>query len=162
MNRRLCLHWGSLMGAGFLLGCASPPPAPTQPNHWAGRLVLHIQDQPPQRHSGGFELIGNATQGELSLLNPLGTTVAQARWTPSLAQLQQGERTQTFISMPELLQAATGAALPLAAVFDWLQGIPSSTPGWEVDLSQHSQGRIQAQRSNPSPTVQLLIVLQRP
>lgn len=162
MNRRLCLHWGALMGAGFVMGCASTRPMPTEPNHWVGRLVLHIQDESPQRHSGGFELIGTATEGELSLLNPFGTAVAQARWTPTIAQLQQGERIQVFNSMPELLQAATGAALPLSAVFDWLQGTPSHAPGWQVDLTQHDQGRIRAQRISPEPAVQLLIVLQRP
>jgi outer membrane lipoprotein LolB len=76
--------------------------------------------------------------------------------------LQQGERIQTFADMPGLLQAATGAALPLNAVFDWLKGNPASSPGWDVDLSQHAQGRIRAHRSTPLPAVQLLIVLQSP
>jgi outer membrane lipoprotein LolB len=162
MKRRLYLYWGTLFCAGFWVGCASTPPTPIHSNHWSGRLVLTIQTQPPERHSAAFELMGSAAQGELSLLNPLGTTVAQARWMPALAQLQQGERIQTFTSMPELLQVATGAALPLASVFEWLQGIPSHTPGWEVDLTQHSQGRIRAHRNLPEPTVELLIVLQRP
>jgi outer membrane lipoprotein LolB len=161
MSRRQCLQWGLCASALYLTGCASIPP-PAAPNHWAGRLVLHIQDTPPQRHSASFDLIGSATQGELNLFNPLGSTVAQARWTPTLALLQQGERLQTFANMPDLLQAATGAALPLTAVFEWLQGNPTSSPGWDVDLSQHAQGRIRAQRSTPLPAVQLFIVLQSP
>lgn len=162
MSRRQCLQWGLCAGALFLTGCASLPSPSEQPNHWTGRLVLHIQDTPAQRHSAGFELIGSASQGELNLFNPLGSTVAQARWTPTLALLQQGERIQTFADMPGLLQAATGAALPLTAVFDWLKGNPASSPGWDVDLSQHAQGRIRAHRSTPLPAVQLLIVLQSP
>jgi outer membrane lipoprotein LolB len=162
MSRRLCVQWGLCASLLYLAGCASLPPPSQGPNHWTGRLALHIQDSPVQRHSAGFELIGSATQGELNLFNPLGSTVAQARWTPTLALLQQGERIQTFTDMPELMQAATGAALPLSAVFDWLQGLPASSPGWDVDLSQHAQGRIRAQRSTPLPVVQLLIVLQSP
>lgn len=162
MSRRQCLQWGLCASALVLAGCASLPPPSEQPNHWTGRLVLHIQDTPAQRHSAGFELIGSASQGELNLFNPLGSTVAQARWTSNLALLQQGERIQTFADMPDLLQAATGAALPLTAVFEWLQGNPSNSPGWDVDLSQHAQGRIRAQRSTPLPAVQLLILLQSP
>lgn len=161
MKRRLCLlgAW-SLASASMLVGCASTPPPSSRPNQWVGRLVLHIQDTPPQRHSATFELFGSAQNGELNLFNPLGATVAQARWTPTQALLQQGGQAQSYADMPSLLQTVTGAALPLNAVFDWLQGIPSNTPGWDVDLTQHAQGRIRASRTNPQPAVQLLIVLQ--
>lgn len=161
MKRRLCLQGAWALASGSMLaGCASTPTPNLRADQWAGRLVLHIHDTPAQRHSATFELLGNAQNGELTLLNPLGTTVAQARWAPGLAQLEQGSQTQSYSDMPSLLQAATGAALPLEAVFDWLQGVATHTPGWDVDLTQHAQGRIRASRSMPQPSVQLLIVLQ--
>lgn len=161
MKRRLCLQGAWALASGsVLVGCASTQPPILRTDQWSGRLVLHIHDTPPQRHSATFELLGNAVNGELTLLNPFGTTVAQARWAPGLAQLQQGSQTQSFASMPSLLEATTGAALPLDAVFDWLQGIATHTPGWDVDLTQHAQGRIRASRNMPQPPVQLLIVLQ--
>ncbi|MDV7392105.1 outer membrane lipoprotein LolB [Arthrospira platensis SPKY1] len=162
MKRRLCVQWGLVTGVVLLGGCASVPSGSGLPHHWAGRLVLQIQDGPEQRHSGGFELHGSPTEGELNLFNPLGTTVAQARWTPNLAQLQQGQNIQWFDTPSALVHAATGADLPLEALFDWLKGIPTSAAGWQVDLAQYTQGRIRAQRSQPTPAVQLLIVLQQP
>lgn len=164
MNRRLGLLWSTGLVLGLLWGCASAPKtaAPTASAYWAGRLVIHIQEPQSQALSMDFELTGDAAQGELSLLNPWGTTLALARWTPTMAQLQQGQRSQTFPHMPALLQAVTGAALPLDAVLDWLQGRPSNAPGWEVDLSQRAQGRIVAQRLEPLPAVQLRLMLEQP
>ena len=161
MKRRLCLQaaWALASGSA-LVGCASTRPPPLRIDQWAGRLVLSIDDTPAQRHSATFELHGNAHNGELTLLNPLGTTVAQARWAPGFAQLLNGGQIQSYSDMPSLLQAAIGAALPLDAVFDWLQGVATHTPGWDVDLTQHAQGRIRASRNMPQPSVQLLIVLQ--
>lgn len=159
MNRRHVLVGAGMM-AGLWAGCAAPPRAPLQPHQWVGRLVLHIHDSPPQHHSASFELMGDAQHGELSLFNPLGATVAQARWTPTLAELRQGNQTQTYANMPSLLQTVTGAALPLDAVFDWLNGTSSTPPGWEVDLTRHAEGRVQALRSSPQPAVQLLILFQ--
>lgn len=161
MKRRLCLQGAWTLATGSLLvGCASTPPSALRPDPWTGRLVLLIQGTPPQRHSATFELFGNALEGELNLLNPLGAIVVQARWSPSLAQLHQGNQTQSHADMPSLLQAATGAALPLGAVFDWLHGTATHTPGWDVDLTQHAKGRIRATRHTPQPSVQLLIDLQ--
>lgn len=162
MNRRMSLLAGLGGCALSLLGCASLPPPSNTPNHWAGRLVLLIQDTPVHRHSAAFELTGTITEGELNLFNPLGSTVAQARWSPNQAQLQQGQQVAAYNDMADLLQAATGAALPLAAVFDWLQGQATDPPGWQVDLSQHSQGRIRAQRVSPAPAISLLIVIHQP
>lgn len=110
--------------------------------------------------TAGFELRGNAQQGELSLFSPLGQTVALASWSPTGATLQQGEQRQQFASMAELTQQLTGAALPLAALFQWLRGQAAEVSGWSAVLSEHGDGRIEAQRHSPLPRAELRIRLQ--
>ncbi|PQA82613.1 hypothetical protein C5F52_13540 [Limnohabitans sp. TS-CS-82] len=153
-----------------LAGCASPnlpttePPTvindvPVNAPEWQGRLSLRIQSDPATSMSAGFLLRGEATYGRLDLYSPLGTTLAALRWTPSTVQLQQGGQLQRFDSLDELTEQATGAALPVHALFDWLNGVPSMAPGWQADLSQLPQGLLIAQRVSPTPTVHLRIKL---
>lgn len=144
-----------------LAGCASPHLPTVQGNEpeWQGRLSLRIQSDPATSMSAGFRLRGEATQGSLDLYSPLGTTLAALRWSPKDVQLQQSGQVQRFDSMNELTEQATGAALPLSHLFDWLNGLPSAAPGWQVDLSQLAQGLLIAQRLSPTPTVQLRIKL---
>jgi outer membrane lipoprotein LolB len=153
-----------------LAGCASPV-SPTQKNglvssqiqdntpEWQGRLSLRTNSEPVTSMSAGFLLRGDAVHGRLDLYSPLGTTLAALHWSPNAAQLQQGGEMHRFTSMDELTEQATGAALPVRALFDWLHGIPNSTQGWQADLSQLSQGLLIAQRLSPTPTVQLRIKL---
>jgi outer membrane lipoprotein LolB len=51
----------------------------------------------------------------------------------------------------------TGTPLPIAALFDWLQGRATEVPGWHVDLSQVAQGRLRAQRTSPPPAADLRV-----
>lgn len=153
-----------------LAGCASPKqPAteqqaiisdmPVNAPEWQGRLSLRIQSDPATSMSAGFLLRGDTTLGRLDFYSPLGTTLAALHWSPNAVQLQQGSQLQRFDSMDELTEQATGAPLPMSALFDWLHGIPSATPGWQADLSQLPQGLLIAQRVSPTPTVHLRIKL---
>ncbi len=117
--------------------------------------------EPPQSLSAGFELDGHVRQGQLQLNNPLGQALAQARWTPEQAVLTAGGNTRHYANVQELMLAATGAALPLDALFDWLDGRATPVPGWAPDLSRLAQGYLQARRSEPGPVVDLRIVLDR-
>ena len=75
--------------------------------------------------------------------------------------LADGE-TRQFDSLAALAQQATGAELPVRALFDWLNGQATEVPGWTVDLSRLEQGRLQAARAEGVlPAVDLRIVLQR-
>ncbi len=141
-------------------GCASRMPSKA-PSGWAGRLSLQVRSEPPQSFSAAFELDGNARQGQLRLNTPLGNALAQARWTPAEAVLVGGGETRRYANIEALLMAVTGAALPLGALFDWLEGRPTPVPGWQSDLSQLAQGRLQARRSEPAPPVDLRILLDR-
>lgn len=96
----------------------------------------------------------------MTLLSPLGTTVAHLHWTPGEAQLRQGGEVRNFESLLALALQAIGTDLPLSALFDWLNGVATPAPGWDVDLSRLPEGRLQARRAaDSSPAVELKIIL---
>lgn len=151
-----------LAAAAWLSGCATPNrQTPHSPAFWAGRIGVQIQSQPPQSLSAAFELQGSAERGELLLLSPIGSTLAQLSWSPQTASLNQGGRQWASHSLDDLTTQLSGTPLPVAALFDWLNGQASTPAGWQVDLSQWGQGRIQAERQTPAPAVQLKVVLER-
>lgn len=159
--RRLTL-WALLGFAVLLAGCASPSRTTTAaPTFWTGRIGVHIQSQPPQSLSAAFELQGSAERGELQLLSPIGSTLAQLSWAPHSAQLVQGSRQWASNNLDELTTQLAGTPLPVAALFDWLSGQGTTPPGWQVDLSQWPQGQIQAERQSPAPAVRLKLILER-
>ncbi len=148
----------------LLAGCAQVPRAAD--SAWqasethSGRLALSVDGQPGQSFSAAFELRGRPQVGELTLLNPLGGTIAVLRWEPDRAVLRRpGQPPQGYASIEAMLEQATGAALPVAALFDWLAGIATPVPGWEPDLSQLTEGRLRARRLEPPPGADLRIVL---
>ena len=128
---------------------------------WAGRISLQIQSEPVQAFFAAFELKGQADTGELTLISPLGSILGIMRWAPGEAILMQGGNIQRFASTDALLAQTTGAAVPVSALFDWLDGKNTATPGWLADLSQQSNGRITATRVAPAPQVDLRIVLDK-
>lgn len=152
-----------------LAGCALPPrqlqadaAAPAAAGHWSGRLALQVEDAQNHSFSAGFELLGTPQRGELLLFTPLGSTLARLLWAPGQASLQQGEDRKTSDSLPTLVQELTGSDLPIAALFDWLQGRATAAAGWQVDLSRMGQGRLSARRHDPQPPAALRIVLDTP
>lgn len=156
--------WLSVCGLGLLAltGCATPRPKPTDTeSFWSGRLALQLQSTPPQNWSASFELQGSAEQGQITLLSPIGTTLARLSWTPQAALLEQGQDKTESSNLQSLSQRLTGTDLPLAALFEWLAGKVADAPGWQVDLSAHPEGRLSARRSTPAPEAVLRIVLDR-
>lgn len=146
-------------------GCAHPQrsPAAAEPgtSTWTGRMALQVQDNASQSFSAGFELQGNARSGELSLFNPLGGTIAVLAWGPGTAVLRANGQTRQFESLDALATHATGAPIPVTALFDWLGGANTPVPGWQPDLSQLGQGRLRAQRTDPQPQVDLRLAFDR-
>lgn len=125
-------------------------------------MAIKVLSIPPQAFSADFELDGQGEAGTLTLLSPLGTTVAQMQWAPGMAQLRHGTEVRQFGSLSALALQATGTELPVAALFDWLRGTATPAPGWETDLSQLPEGRLQAHRNaDDAPAVELKIRLER-
>jgi outer membrane lipoprotein LolB len=156
--------WLGLLSVSLLslTGCATPRPQPADTTaFWSGRLALQLQSTPPQNWSASFELQGSAEQGQLVLLSPIGTTLARLSWTPQSALLEQGQDKTASNSLQSLSQRLTGTDLPIAALFEWLAGNAADAPGWQVDLSAHSQGRLTARRNTPAPETVLRILLDR-
>lgn len=162
--RALQVRLWSLVAAVLLLaGCAMPPRTPAAPGVqvWTGRLALTVEGQPGSSLSGGFELKGAPETGELTLFNPLGGTAAVLSWSPGAATLRSGNEVRQFASLEALAQEATGAPLPIAALFDWLAGRPTPVEGWEADVTQVGEGRLRARRTAPPPPADLRVVFER-
>ncbi len=158
--------WLALVMGVLLVGCATSNHTPQslvakQVNapQWQGRISVQVFGDNPTSMSASFLLRGNATHGELDLYSPLGTTLGALQWTPQLVQLSDGGKHQYFNSLAELTEKATGAALPVDAIFSWLQGQPTHATGWLADLSKVSDGALSARRTNPAPEVTLRIKL---
>jgi len=159
--------WVSLCLVVLLSACATPTSIRTNAQasidkQWQGRLSVTVQSDPPRNMSAGFSLEGDAHQGELNLFSPLGTTLATLRWNPTTTQWVQGSQQRRYDSMAHLTEETTGAALPMGAMFDWLEGKATSLPGWQADLSALNQGTLVAKRVSPEPLVVLRIKLDTP
>ena len=128
---------------------------------WTGRISLKMQSEPVQAFFAAFELKGQPGNGELTLISPLGSILGIMRWSPTEATLEQNGSTKRFASTDELLMQTTGAAVPVSALFDWLGGKNTTTPGWTADLSQQANGLIIAKRTSPAPEAELRIVLDK-
>ena len=159
--------WASIWLLVLLTACVTPTPirpvaqAPFD-KQWQGRLSVTVQSDPPRNMSAGFSLDGDARQGELNLFSPLGTTLATLQWNPATTQWLQGSQQRRYDSMAHLTEETTGAALPMDAMFDWLQGKATASPGWQADLSALNQGTLIARRLSPEPLVVLRIKLDTP
>ena len=174
----------ALSVALLLQACATHPP-PLPGHVWSGRLAVRTDaapDVPARSMSGQFELSGNASSGQLVLTSPIGTTIARARWSdpvgtqgaPSRIELEADGGTTHYATLEDMMQRAIGDQLPLAAMFDWLDGRPwPAAPvergadgrsfdqlGWHVDLSQLADNRlIDAQRPRPRPVLHVRVKL---
>ena len=169
------------IGAALLAGCTSVvAPRPQALDSLSGRLSVRVegtQSAAPRSFSAGFELRGDARQGELSLSTPLGSVLAQALWSPQQVMLVTPQGRQVFSDLDALTRELMGEDLPVAAFFDWLRGRPfpgaDSSPtrppeeigflqlGWQVTLARFEEGVVVARRMQP-PTVTLRAALDRP
>ena len=162
MRRRLLA--AGLAGAALLAGCATPARPITdtlQPESWSGRLSLRVDSEPVQTFAALFDLRGTTERGTLTLTTPIGSTLAEMRWSPGEALLKNGSETRRYGSVDELILAATGAAIPVDALFGWLAGRNDTVTGWRPDLTQWAAGKLQAVRESPLPRSDLRIVFER-
>jgi len=108
--------------------CTTVPPAPSEAtNVLSGRLALRVEplaDEAPRSVSAAFDLRGDSRAGTLGLSTPLGSMLAQARWSPAEVVLTTPRETRRFASLDALTREALGESVPIEAWFDWLRGRP--------------------------------------
>ena len=123
------------------------------------KLDAH-EGREPEGLSLAFHLQLQGEAGQLSLMTPLGTQMAEIRWDAQQAVLRDSEGEQQYPSLEELSAALLGEVLPLAVLPYWLDGqadpAPPSTPspqaegfeqlGWQIDLSGQARDLIVARR----------------
>lgn len=124
-----------------------------------GSAALNRSD--PQSFSASFELRGSPESGSLQLFTPLGSSVALISWQPGNATLQQAQSQRNSASLEELVRDTLGTAIPIPALFAWLQGQHQEADGWSVDLSRYPDGHIAANRHTPAPAASLRLILDR-
>ncbi|MEO7336068.1 MAG: outer membrane lipoprotein LolB [Caldimonas sp.] len=163
-------------------GCTTIPTgsAGVAGDTFVGRLSVRVDATaaaPARALSAAFELRGDPRSGWLDLSTPLGSVLAQARWSPSQVVLVTPRGETTFASLDALTAEVLGESLPVAALFDWLQGrpwpdAPVTSPatamggsfeqlGWAVNLSRFDEAVVSAHRDR-SPAVDVRIKLERP
>lgn len=140
---------------------ASPVAAPLR--EWEGRMSIKLdahEGREPEGLSLAFHLQLQGEAGQLSLMTPLGTQMAEIRWDAQQAVLRDSEGEQQYPSLEELSAALLGEVLPLAVLPYWLDGqadpATPSTPspqaegfeqlGWQIDLSGQARDLIVARR----------------
>lgn len=174
LRRSARLAWG---GSWLLMaGCQSWTAPPLElPLTRSGRLAIQVEGDSARSFSASFDLYGNPDLGALSLTSPLGSVIGRAEWNPRGARLVTPEGRRHYRSVDELSDDLLGEQVPLLALFDWMEGRPSSISlgpvvaladgsgfrqsGWDVDNRRASDGRISARRHQPEPPVTLRLVL---
>jgi outer membrane lipoprotein LolB len=116
----------------------APQAVPVRPFHDAvdptGRLSVHYQrnDKDEALH-GSFVWNQTASQTTVTLLSPLGQTMAIITATPAGATLTQGGQPARSATDVDALTAQTlGWPLPVAGLRDWLQGFALDRTGKRV------------------------------
>jgi outer membrane lipoprotein LolB len=157
---------------GALSACSQFPARPTdasttvstaEQQSLQGQLSIKLQAFQGQEAKGislGFFFNGGAQGGQLDLMTPMGSQVAQVRWTPADAWLQTEQGERHFNTLGELSEQVLGEPLPLAALMHWVQGraapdlaTPTHTTaqsfeqsGWQIDTTDIAIGKLNAQR----------------
>ncbi|WP_242489833.1 lipoprotein insertase outer membrane protein LolB [Noviherbaspirillum cavernae] len=137
----------------LIAGCASltPPPGSDAPLPGStrayqeqialsGRLSVRYQNNgKDEALHGNFVWTQNMAQTSVTLLSPLGQTVAQIDVSPNGASLKQGnEPPRTAADVDALVQGTLGWPLPIAGLRDWLQGFAIEAAGMRVIASPQS------------------------
>ena len=156
--------------AASLAACTSiPQRPPTAPSETlSGRLSIRVDADgatPARTLTAAFELKGGPRAGRLDLSTPLGSILAQARWSPGEVVLATPRGESTYADLDALTRQALGESVPVPALFDWLRGRPwpgaPSRPapagsgfaqlGWAVDLERFDDALVTARRDSPPP-----------
>ncbi|MGE5450882.1 MAG: lipoprotein insertase outer membrane protein LolB [Acidobacteriota bacterium] len=147
--------------------------APSQ--QWQGHFSVKLGPWGTQSSEGQsftFYLQTQGRSGELSLMTPLGTQLAQVIWTPEGTRIESSQGTQQYASLHDLSTQLLGEDVPLQALPHWLQGLPSpdlpsavlladhtgfEQASWTIDAHALPQGKLQALREQTATQRQITI-----
>jgi outer membrane lipoprotein LolB len=127
--------------AASLAGCATSTtnlPAATAVGAYrdtidlTGSLAVNYQkhDGQPDRLNGRYTWTQRPGRVDVSLIGPLGQTVAEISVTPDSATLTQANRPpRSARDIDTLTQQTLGWPLPVAGLRDWLQGYATDAQG---------------------------------
>jgi outer membrane biogenesis lipoprotein LolB len=87
----------------------------------------------------------------------LGIQLADLTWSALGAQLSARGETRFYASLDELASQMSEHALPVEALFGWLNGHTQAIAGWDVQLEPGQ--RLMARRTAPQPTAELRVIL---
>lgn len=153
-----------LLALFFIAACASGvrPSIPFDPqtSAWQGRISVRVKGEQAQSFSAQFTLQGDSTEGQLTLSTPLGSTVAQIRWSHEGALLLGQGEPRRFDTLDALTRALTGAALPIDGLFVWLKGGHMQATGWQVERADLAEGLLTARRDDTHASVELKLLLE--
>jgi outer membrane lipoprotein LolB len=103
-----------------------------------GSIAVSYQksDGQPERLNGRYIWTQRPGRVDVSLVNPLGTTVAEISVTPSAATLTQANREpRTAADIDTLTRQTLGWPLPVSGLRDWLQGYAIDAQGKRIAVS---------------------------
>lgn len=109
----------------------------------AGRIsIQYQQDSEAKSVSGSFEWLQTESDTTITLMSPLGQTIASIKQNAFGATLQQGnEPMRSAQDVDTLLSETLGWPLPMASMRNWLQGYALNQQGLRKS--------VRAQDSNP-------------
>ncbi len=126
----------------LMAACATLKPAGATSNHaqaqadhsaidLSGRLsVLYQHNGKDEALHGSFTWLQTNTDTRISLLSPLGQTIAQILVTPNSATLTQADKIAHTAADVDTLTAETlGWPLPISGLRDWMQGYATLADG---------------------------------
>lgn len=126
--------------AALLAGCATAPRAPLSTAAVApyadkveldGRLsVNYVRDGKQESISGKFAWRQDDARTDVTLISPLGQTIATIAVTPGAVTLKEGNNPpRTAADVDTLTAQVLGWPLPVSGLRDWLQGYAVAADG---------------------------------
>ena len=132
--RLTVLPLAALVSLFTLQGCSTTAPAVSSATPERQRYHEHIaisgrfsvsyqQEGKPHHAQGRFQWQQQGEEVDISLLSPLGQTLARIRVTPFIAMLERpGQPTRSAPNASELTEQMLGWAMPADGLRYWLQG----------------------------------------
>jgi outer membrane lipoprotein LolB len=145
--RAQCLAYAAIL---LLAGCAtvSPPPPPAlssgQPAFVLdGRIAVKFDSQ---HSSGGIRWAHDAESDDITMLAPLGITVAHVRRDAHGAVLEASGKRYAARNSDDLMQRALGWHLPLDGMPYWVRA--QAMPGLPASVERDANGQISLLRQD--------------